>query len=184
MYMEEIWLPINGYENLYHISNMGKVKSLAKSWYSGTGNIGLHHKSVTIITGGIDSGGYRLVNLYKDNKKISKRIHSLMWDAFRNESYNSKQIDHKDENKLNNRIDNLQLLTQRQNSSKSYLLKSKTSKYTGVSWKKDNNKWLADIRMNGEKKYLGLFNCETAAMVIYEKTLLNLIRKEINIATL
>jgi hypothetical protein len=56
---------------------------------------------------------------------------------------------------------NLQLITNKKNTSKDR--KNKTSKYTGVSWHKQSNKWLAQFKENGTTKYLGTFESEEKA---------------------
>ncbi len=60
---------------------------------------------------------------------------------------------------------NLQLITNKKNTSKDR--KNKTSKYTGVSWHKQSNKWLAQFRENGSVKYLGTFETEEEARDAY-----------------
>jgi hypothetical protein len=67
-------------------------------------------------------------------------------------------VDHINNNKLDNRVVNLQLISQRENLSKDR--KDGTSKYVGVCWKKSRNKWQVDIKIDGKRKYLGLFTDE------------------------
>lgn len=98
--MEEIWKDIEGYEGLYQVSNMGRVRSLRK-------NIILR-QSIT--------NGYEKAALYK-NKKGYKYflIHRLVANAFIPNPDNLPQVNHKDENKLNNCVDNLEWCTQEYN---------------------------------------------------------------------
>ena len=98
--MDEHFRVIPGYENLYAVSNLGNVKSIKKN---------------TILK----PGGklYPLVGLSKNNKKVGYTIHQLVAMAFLDHSpngYNSV-IDHIDGNPMNNRLDNLQVVTQREN---------------------------------------------------------------------
>ena len=60
---------------------------------------------------------------------------------------------------------NLQLITNKKNTSKDR--KNKTSKYTGVSWHTQSNKWLAQFRENGSVKYLGTFETEEESRDAY-----------------
>ncbi len=118
--LTEIWKPINGHKGLYEISNHGLIKSLARNI-----NIGQHRvwkKEEAFLKGGI-SRGYRLVLLYKNGKRKTFLIHRLVWDHFGNSPRNGRklQVDHIDNNKLNNRIDNLQLLTAKENTTKYHL---------------------------------------------------------------
>jgi len=168
--IKEIFKPVKGYESLYEISNLGRIKSLAKEWKFGNGSI--NSKPETFMKPAI-ARGYKKVVLYNKGKYKTVKVHTLVWDAFGSEPRNGMklEVDHIDENKLNNRIDNLQLLTQRQNVSKGYLQREKTSEYTGVSWNKRRKKWVAMIHIAGKTKNLGSFNCEEAAMIAYQERL-------------
>jgi hypothetical protein len=77
-------------------------------------------------------------------------------------------IDHIDGDTLNNKPENLRLVTHKQNS-RSYRkpTKNSTSKYRGVCWHKGRNKYMARIRNNGKLIYLGLFTCEKGAALAY-----------------
>jgi hypothetical protein len=77
--------------------------------------------------------------------------------------------DHIDGNGLNNCKSNLRIVTSRQNSQNRHI--NKTSKYVGVSWLKAAKKWMAFIRINGAKKYLGYFENEIDAHNAYLKAL-------------
>jgi len=69
---------------------------------------------------------------------------------------------------LNNRVDNLQLVSPRENSSKD---RHGSSKYTGVNWLKNRGKWQANIQIDGKLKYLGVFDKEINAHNAYQKAL-------------
>ena len=99
--MLEIWENIRGYEGLYQVSNYGRIKSL--------------HKNGKIINGYIDGKGYMHVALSKNGKKKWFRIHRLVAQAFIPNHDNLPIINHKDENKLNNRVDNLEWCTTKYN---------------------------------------------------------------------
>jgi len=79
-------------------------------------------------------------------------------------------VDHRDGNGLNNQRFNLRFATRRKNASNHYLkrLGLSSSKYTGVSWSKKHSKWEAHIKINGKKKFLGLFIDEDQAHLAYE----------------
>lgn len=101
----ELWKDIEGYEGLYQISNMGRVKSLGGK---------ASHKNEMILKLGIRNT-YNVVNLRKNNNKKSFQIHRLVANAFIPNPNNYPIINHKDENPLNNCVDNLEWCTQKHN---------------------------------------------------------------------
>ena len=155
--MEEVWKSIKGYEGFYEVSNLGRVKSFK----------GVNERILKTCI----SNGYEKVNLSKDCKPKSFRIYILLAIAFLNHNPNGYSIivDHIDNNKLNNNLENLQLITSRENSSKDR--KGFTSKYTGVSWCKTGSKWRSSICINGVKKSLGSFINELEASNAYQTAL-------------
>ena len=96
----EIWKDIKGYEGKYQISNYGNVKSLN---YHRTGNEKLMKPT-------LQNNGYFWVMLCKPNKRFL--IHRLVADAFIQNPDNLPCVNHKDENKHNNHVDNLEWCTQ------------------------------------------------------------------------
>lgn len=101
--MDEIWHDIEGYKGLYQVSNKGRVKSL--KW-----------GKERILRPGINSSGYLLVKLCKNGVGLYKFIHRLVAQAFIPNPENKPQVNHKDENKLNNCVDNLEWSTAKENS--------------------------------------------------------------------
>ncbi len=77
--------------------------------------------------------------------------------------------DHVDGNRLNNRRKNLRLCSDSQNSMNSKKRKFASSKYKGVSFKKDKNKWISYITVNKKQKFLGYFDCADSAAESYNK---------------
>jgi len=168
--MEEIWKDIPGYEGLYQVSNMGRVKSLERmvdDWRGGKRKIGER-----VLKPRIGGGGYQTVLLYKEGCR-DLRIHQLVAITFLNHTPNGHTIvvDHVDEDKINNRLDNLQLISNRENTSKGYRHKKTSSIFTGVSWHKMYKKWSANIWIDGKNKYLGRFDTELEAHEAYQKKL-------------
>ena len=96
--MEEEWRDIAGYEGLYMVSNLGRVKSLN---YNRTGQEG-------ILKAFKDSAGYLQVNLFKDGSKKFYLIHRLVAIAFITNIDNLSEVNHIDENKENNCANNLE----------------------------------------------------------------------------
>ena len=91
--IEEKWKDIKNYEGLYQISNLGRVKKINKS-------------NIIICKPSIDTSGYKQIVLTKNKKRKSYKIHRLIAQAFIPNPNNLPQINHKDENKLNNDVSN------------------------------------------------------------------------------
>ena len=166
--MEEIFKDIKGFKGHYQISNFGNVKSLKRHMFNGYKNIIIKER---ILRPGDNYRGYLMVILQKNNTKKTVKIHHLVFDHFGEGERNGQilQIDHIDNNKKNNRIDNLQLLSNRENCIKRSNNINKTSKYVGVYWRKDTKKWVAQIRINKIQKRLGQFTDEYKAHLVYEQ---------------
>ena len=115
--MEEIWKDIIGYEGLYQISSLGRVKSLPRSWsfkHWQDGSIITPTSKERLLKPHVSKRGYYIVALSKGKGHI-KNIHRLIAQAFIPNPKNLKVINHKDGNKLNNSIDNLEWCTQKEN---------------------------------------------------------------------
>lgn len=103
--MEEIWKDIAGYEGYYQVSNLGRVKSLNRTIILSTGHkITVREK---ILAQSKDDKGYLHVNLNLHGRKTI-RVHKLVALAFVPNLNNYKEINHKDEDKTNNRADNIE----------------------------------------------------------------------------
>lgn len=88
--------------------------------------------------------------------------------------YSDFKYDHKDNNKLNNKKDNLRLCTHSENMCNRLKFKNCSSKYKGVSWNTKNNKWMAYVCKNSKQHYLGLFEIEIDAAKAYNTKALEL----------
>lgn len=112
--MEEIWKDIKGYEGLYQVSNLGRVRSLDRIVvYSRNNAIHLHKGKVLIPT--LNSFGYCRLNLYKNGKNKNVAIHQLVAQAFISNPNNLPQINHRNEIKTDNRVENLEYCTAKEN---------------------------------------------------------------------
>lgn len=163
--MKEIFKAIPGFEGVYEVSDLGRVKSLSRE---------IKYKNRTAISKerifkpGVDVHGYLTVSLRKDSKTEHKRVHQLVAMAFLNHTPCRYKlvVDHIDNNPSNNRLENLQLITNRENTSKDR--KNKTSNFTGVCWDKRNNKWKAAIHINKKRIHLGQSYSEDIAKKMYD----------------
>ncbi len=106
--MTEVWKDVVGYEGLYQVSNMGRVRSLTRKVNVCKGN-----KS-RVFKGSIKMGryelknGYHVVSLYKDGKSKRFFTHRLVAMMFIENPQTLPQVNHKDEDKTNNRVENLE----------------------------------------------------------------------------
>lgn len=96
--MNEIWKPIVGFEGRYEVSNFGNVASLKFARGSNR----------RILKQSTNTWGYSQVTLSKDRDKTNRTVHRLVAEAFIDNPNNLPQINHIDENKHNNRVDNLE----------------------------------------------------------------------------
>lgn len=98
--MKEIWIDIQGYEGLYQVSNLGRIKSLTYN---------------KVRKPSITNAGYEHIILSKDGKTKPHSVHRLVALAFVANPNGYKYVNHKDENKLNNKASNLEWCTAKQN---------------------------------------------------------------------
>lgn len=103
--MSEVWKPIEGWEDRYEVSNMGKVRSLN---YHMTGKA----KELSPISSG---KGYLMVGLCRDCKMKWAKVHRLVASAFIPNPENKPQVNHKNGVKIDNRADNLEWVTDGEN---------------------------------------------------------------------
>lgn len=139
----EIWKNIKGFEELYQISNLGQVKSLRNN---------------LILKPGLAGIGYLSVNLCKDGKQNYKKIHRLVAEHFIENIDNLPCVNHKDGNKTNNNVENLEWCTSSYNNKEAYRLglkrslKGKNNKYSKTLMKKVSQ---YDLQGN----YIRKWNC-------------------------
>lgn len=122
----EEWKDVIDYVGLYEVSNLGRIRN---------------YKTHRIIMQSIVNSGYKRVTLYKNNKPKTKLVHRLVAEAFLPNPDNLLVVNHKDENKLNNIVTNLEWCTQSYNTSyhyKGHIAKS-TSKYIVLRISQDGN---------------------------------------------
>jgi len=163
--MIEVWKEINGYEGVYEVSNLGRVKSLK-------------YNKTRILKQTVHSNGYFGVTLYLDNSPIQREIHVLVAIAFLKHVQNGyvRVIDHIDNNPLNNNLNNLRIISHRENVSKRK--KKYSSKFPGVHLNAKQNKWFASIYMDGSQKHIGSFRTEIEAKDAYQKELNELLNRK------
>ena len=122
---KEIWKDIVGYEGLYQVSNLGKVRSLDRTYTqkARSGSVLAHtYKGCVLKPNNV--GGYLQVNLQKHKKRNDQKIHRLVAQAFIPNLENKREVNHIDGDKTNNNADNLEWVTTSENQLHShYVLK-------------------------------------------------------------
>jgi hypothetical protein len=104
----EEWKAIEGYEGYYQISNLGKVKSLSRK-REGNGKKGIIKERILKTT--TNSDGYHCVKLYKNGIKTTYRVHRIVAETFINGIKGKDFVNHRDGNKSNNKVENLEWCT-------------------------------------------------------------------------
>ena len=107
--MQEVWKDIKGYEGMYQVSNFGRVKSFDR--YDKHGALWLGK----ILSNKPKKTGYVNVKFSVDGKRSVKLVHRLVAEAFIPNIENKPEVNHKDGNKSNNKVSNLEWVTSREN---------------------------------------------------------------------
>jgi len=153
----ERWKQIKDYPD-YSISDLGRVKSF---------------KDIKCIIKKLcdDGRGYLQVRLSDGIKTRTIKVHKLVAINFLNHTPCGHKlvINHKDIDKTNNYVLNLEIITNRENCNRKHI--KSTSKYVGVFWCKRLNKWLSNIRIKNRTTHLGCFINEYDAHLAYQKKL-------------
>lgn len=98
--MQEVWKDIEGYEGCYQVSNLGRVRNI---------------KFNRMLKPSCDSDGYLIVVLSKGGKHRTRTVHRLVAETFIRNKSGYPQVNHKDENKQNNCVENLEWCDSKQN---------------------------------------------------------------------
>lgn len=158
---------IPGYEGRYAISKDGEVYSYPKKTNNNAQIAGKLMKPF------LNNKGYYVISLIKNKLRKCIRVHRLVAYTYIPNPKNKPQINHKNFNKSDNRIENLEWCTASENNRYKKLKKvksNKTFKGTYCSPKEKRiKKWRAMIKINGKQCYLGWFLTEKEAALAYNK---------------
>lgn len=172
----EVWLPIPNTNNVYEASNLSRIKSVDRHVINEQG-IKRYVKG-RILKQHLAKHAYNRyyynVCICIKNKKKTTTVHSLVFYAF-NGFYPKRNsgmvVDHKDNNSLNNNLENLELITHRENSTKD---RKGSSKYSGVYFIKNRKAWQSAISINKKQIKILFTKDELKAKKSYEIALENI----------
>lgn len=118
----EVWKDIAGYEGLYQVSNLGRVKSLGRDVKNHSGQWYFKPEQIKQPSVRKSNGkpGYLAVMLYKDNRAKNCYVHRLVAEAFIPNPNNKKTVNHKSGDKYDNRTENLEWATYRENNAHAF----------------------------------------------------------------
>lgn len=132
--LTEIWKDIEGYEGLYQVSNLGRVKSLDRKEYFYRGDTPVERIRKGCILSPSSSCGYLHVNLHDGKKRKMKLIHRLVAQAFIPNPDILPEVNHKNELKTDNSVSNLEWCTAKYNSNYgTRTIRSTVSRYGTLS---------------------------------------------------
>ena len=154
----EVWKKVNDCPD-YFISNLGNVKSIKKG-------------KEKILKGGINNDGYIYFILCNNGKQKTKTAHQLIAESFLNHITcgNKLVVNHINFIRTDNRLENLEVITNRENTNKKHI--KSISNFVGVTLNRKNKTWVARILINGHRKHLGTFKNEIDASNAYQKELI------------
>ena len=114
--MEEIWKPVDGFEGYYEISNLGNLRSVDKYIRVCRGKGHIKYLPSKILSPSINNSGYKIYALHKPGSKlVCRTIHRMVATAFIPNPRNLSDVNHIDENKNNNSVDNLEWISHKEN---------------------------------------------------------------------
>lgn len=116
--MTEIWKDIKGYEGLYQVSNLGRVKRLKRAVRNNVYG-GMRIVDEKILSATDNGHGYKLIGLRKDGGRKNHYVHRLVATAFIDNPHDFHYVNHIDRDRSNNVVDNLEWCTQLENISHS-----------------------------------------------------------------
>jgi hypothetical protein len=146
----EIWVKTQEYDYDYCFSNMGRIKLGDK-----------------IVKQYLDKDLYCLCHLKTNGKMKLFRVHRIIAKYYIENKENKPQINHINSNPKDNRIENLEWVSNSENNIHKFLNKNKSSIYVGVTYCKTYKKWRGQIQINKKKISTGYFNTELEAHESY-----------------
>lgn len=144
----EIYVPVHGTEGRYEVSNFGNVKSVAGGRRKG----GILKQSMRS-----QKFGYKVVTLCKGKLTQTVNVHRLVAVAFLSNPDNKRTVNHKDGNKLNNNVENLEWATRQQQSRNTRVYKTSKTGIKGVTRSRSSHQWRAYVCVDKQIIWLGYY---------------------------
>lgn len=167
--IDQVWKveefrPIKNYEGHYEVSDLGRIKSLNYN----------HTKIPKILSQSQNLCNYKTISFSLRNVKKTHSVHQIVSESFLNhiKCGFTFVVNHKDFDRQNNKLSNLEIVTHRENANRKHL--KSTSKYVGVGWHKRIKKWQSRIVVKRKIIHLGYFIDEHEAHLAYQKALSDL----------
>lgn len=151
--MIEIWKDIKGYEGLYQVSNLGRLKSYQRV------------KAGKLVSLQKTKDGYLQTDLYKDKVRKAVRIHRLVAEAFIPNPDGKLEVNHKNGNKENNEVDNLEWSTKQENIDHAH----DNNLYDNIIGEKHGRAKLSDLDVEFIKKNFKPYDKEFGAKPLAKK---------------
>lgn len=129
----EEWKDIKGYEGLYQVSNFGRVKSLERKHKTKIKGKECMRRQKERILKQWKRSTYLLVDLWNEGRRDIRSVHHLVFETFNNRQICGFLVHHKDENKYNNRVDNLELMTSLEHNRHHFCGKTPPKRYNKIS---------------------------------------------------
>lgn len=172
----ETWKDIIGFEGLYQVSDTGKVKSMKRK----SMNAGSYNGFVSVqereLKQTINRLGYHVLTLFKDGCRHFRIVHRLVAEAFLENKKKYKEVNHKDLDKSNNHVSNLEWCDRSYNINHSYTKRYKSSIYKGVSYSEERKSWVAYLELFDRRLMLGRHKTELDAKN-YRQEFINKLKK-------
>ena len=172
MNKDEIWKEVPNYEGHYEVSNRGNVRSMDRFVTTKNGRKRFYKGKV--VKGDVNNG-YRRTSFSINSKTRTYKFSQLVAMAFLGHKPNghSLVIDHVNGIRSDDRLENLRIVTKRENTSECFRSDrdNLSSSYTGVYWCNTKSKWVSGITYDGLSVNLGVFNDEHEAYRAYQKAL-------------
>ena len=153
----EVWKDIDGYDYEYQISNLGRFKRVTAYSKNYTG---------FITRGAFDKFGYLRITVVKNKKSKTLKIHRLVAQYFLGNYSEDLSVNHKNFNKSDNRIENLEMMTYSENALDFILKVKKEKSYSnilGVGYHSQLGKWTTRVNKNGKRVSLGTYSTKEEA---------------------